>query len=266
VRSWRNVRSSRSEARRYFRRCGQKVAADYTKGQNFDEVVWAGRGQGDSRALDRGDTLGMVYADKSVHDNLGNYRKKKLVDQPRARQGRRGATANPPSQIRVPKSLKRTRRRRTRTPREGASQPRERRGRACARPRFSLSGAAQLRRDDSGTPGQRTAGQRGRRLAGRGVTPAFGPLRNQRSSRERHVRAGRRGADQRLEHAPPGRGCPGHLKNLARPGGAETPASSPKRGRFRTVGADEGCQYLAHDSDDSRLRSCHWILRSDHAA
>lgn len=56
------------------------VAADFQKGQSFDEAVWRDPDKV-IRALDRGNILGMVYADKSIQDNLAQYRKNKPVDE-----------------------------------------------------------------------------------------------------------------------------------------------------------------------------------------
>ncbi len=80
----------------------QKVAADFQKGRSFDEAVWR---DGDKviRAIDRGDTLGMAFADKSVHDNLGKYRTRQLQDQHELDKDVKAATANPPSQVSGPK-------------------------------------------------------------------------------------------------------------------------------------------------------------------
>jgi len=75
---------------------GKLVPADYDKGQPYDEVQWR-----DSekliRAVDRGNVLGMVYADKSVQDNLAQYRKNKAEDLHEMDKDVAAATANPPS-------------------------------------------------------------------------------------------------------------------------------------------------------------------------
>jgi hypothetical protein len=81
---------------------GKKIPADYTKGQNFDETVWR-NDEKVIRAVDRGETLGMVYVDAKVQDNLANYRKKKLVDEHALDKDVAAATANPPSQVTGPK-------------------------------------------------------------------------------------------------------------------------------------------------------------------
>jgi hypothetical protein len=57
-----------------------KVPANYDKGQSFDEAVWH-----DSdkliRAINRGDTLGVIFEEKSTHDNLAKLRTHQMVDQ-----------------------------------------------------------------------------------------------------------------------------------------------------------------------------------------
>ncbi|HEY2406804.1 MAG TPA: hypothetical protein VGI10_12415 [Polyangiaceae bacterium] len=58
---------------------GKAVPANPDKGQAFDEVQWRDP-ENVMRAIDRGSVLGMVYADKSVHDNLAEHRKNKAVD------------------------------------------------------------------------------------------------------------------------------------------------------------------------------------------
>jgi hypothetical protein len=79
----------------------QKVPADFKKGQSFDEAVWRDN-EKVIRAIDRGDTLGMVFADKSIHDNLGKYRTRTLQDQHELDKDVKAATANPPTQISGP--------------------------------------------------------------------------------------------------------------------------------------------------------------------
>src|SRR4051812_25724779 len=80
----------------------QKVAADFQKGQSFDEAVWK-----DSekiiRALDRGDTLGMVFVDKSIQESLPKLRTHQMVDQHELDKDVKAATANPPTQAGPPK-------------------------------------------------------------------------------------------------------------------------------------------------------------------
>jgi hypothetical protein len=80
----------------------QKVASDYQKGQSFDEAVWR-----DSekiiRAVDRGDTLGLVFIDKATQENLPKLRTRQIVDQHELDKDVKAATANPPSQVTGPK-------------------------------------------------------------------------------------------------------------------------------------------------------------------
>lgn len=80
----------------------QKVAADYEKGQNFNEAVWRD-GEKIIRAVDRGDTLGVVFVDKSVQENLAKYRTRAIRDQHELDKEVKSATANPPSQVTGPK-------------------------------------------------------------------------------------------------------------------------------------------------------------------
>ncbi len=58
---------------------GKPCPADFAKGQSFDEAQWH-----DSekliRAVDRSNVLGMVFADRTVQDNLAQYRKNKPED------------------------------------------------------------------------------------------------------------------------------------------------------------------------------------------
>jgi hypothetical protein len=79
-----------------------KIAADFQKGQNFDEAVWRD-GEKYIRAVDRGDTLGLVFVDKSIQDNLARHRTRQVVDQHELDKDVKAATANPPSQISGPK-------------------------------------------------------------------------------------------------------------------------------------------------------------------
>lgn len=75
---------------------GKLVPADYSKGQSFDEMQWR-----DSekliRAVDRSNVLGMVYADRTIQDNLGQYRKNKPEDLHAMDKDVAAATANPPT-------------------------------------------------------------------------------------------------------------------------------------------------------------------------
>jgi hypothetical protein len=79
----------------------QKVAADFKKGQSFDEAVW-NDGEKVIRAIDRGDTLGMAFVDKKVQDNLARYRTRQLEDQHAIDKDVKAATANPPTQVTGP--------------------------------------------------------------------------------------------------------------------------------------------------------------------
>lgn len=80
----------------------QKVSADFAKGQNFNEAVWRD-GEKLIRAVDRGDTLGVVFVDKSVQENLANLRAHKVADQHELDKDVKSATANPPTQQTGPK-------------------------------------------------------------------------------------------------------------------------------------------------------------------
>jgi hypothetical protein len=80
----------------------QKVAADFQKGQPFDEAVWRD-GEKIIRALDRGDTLGMVFVEKATQDNLAKLRTHQVVDQHELDKDVKAATANPPTQAGPPK-------------------------------------------------------------------------------------------------------------------------------------------------------------------
>ena len=71
------------------------VPADFAKGQSFDEAVWRDPDKV-IRAVDRGNILGMIYADKSIADNLGNHRKNKPVDDHAMDKDVAAATAAPP--------------------------------------------------------------------------------------------------------------------------------------------------------------------------
>jgi hypothetical protein len=75
---------------------GKPVPADYAKGQPFDEVQWRDPDKL-IRAVDRGTILGMVYADKTVQDNLAEYRKNKPEDLHQMDKEVAAATANPPT-------------------------------------------------------------------------------------------------------------------------------------------------------------------------
>jgi len=52
------------------------VRSDFDKGRPFDEAEWRDPDKV-IRAIDRGNTLGMVYAERRIHENLANYRKNK---------------------------------------------------------------------------------------------------------------------------------------------------------------------------------------------
>jgi len=75
---------------------GKLVPADYDKGQPYDEVQWRDP-EKLIRAIDRGNVLGMVYADRSVQDNLAQYRKNKPQDLHEMDKDVAAATANPPT-------------------------------------------------------------------------------------------------------------------------------------------------------------------------
>ncbi len=51
----------------------KSVPADYDKGRPFDEAEWRDPDK-IIRAVDRGQTLGMVYTDRKVQEDLGRYR------------------------------------------------------------------------------------------------------------------------------------------------------------------------------------------------
>jgi hypothetical protein len=80
----------------------QKVAADYQKGQSFGEAVWRDN-EKIIRAVDRGDTLGMVFVEKATQDRLASLRTRKVEDQHELDKDVKAATANPPTQISGPK-------------------------------------------------------------------------------------------------------------------------------------------------------------------
>lgn len=78
-----------------------KVAADYQKGQSFDEAQWRD-GEKIIRAVDRGDTLGMVFVEKATQENLAKLRTHQIVDQHEMDKDVKAATANPPTQAGPP--------------------------------------------------------------------------------------------------------------------------------------------------------------------
>jgi hypothetical protein len=82
-----------------------KVAADFSKGQSFDEAVWKD-GEKIIRAVDRGDTLGMVFVDQSVQGNLAKLRTHQVIDQHELDKDVKAATANPPTVAGPPKDEK----------------------------------------------------------------------------------------------------------------------------------------------------------------
>ncbi|HET9958437.1 MAG TPA: hypothetical protein VFQ61_28275 [Polyangiaceae bacterium] len=53
------------------------VPADYDKGRPFDEAEWRDPDKV-IRAVDRGQVLAVVYADRKIQENLANYRKNKV--------------------------------------------------------------------------------------------------------------------------------------------------------------------------------------------
>jgi len=75
---------------------GKLVPADYDKGQPYDEMQWKDP-EKTIRAIDRGNVLGMVYADRSVADNLAQYRKNKAEDLHAMDKDVAAATAHPPT-------------------------------------------------------------------------------------------------------------------------------------------------------------------------
>ena len=76
---------------------GKRVAADYDKGQPFDEMHWQDK-EKTIRAIDRGNVLGMVYTDKTVLDNIATYRKNKPEDLHEMDKDVAAATAHPPEE------------------------------------------------------------------------------------------------------------------------------------------------------------------------
>lgn len=75
---------------------GKLVPADYDKGQPYDEMQWRDP-EKTIRAVDRGNILGMVYVDRTVQDNMAQYRKNKAEDLHAMDKDVAAATANPPS-------------------------------------------------------------------------------------------------------------------------------------------------------------------------
>jgi len=75
---------------------GKLVPADYDKGQPYDEMQWRDP-EKTIRAIDRGNVLGMVYADRSVAENLAQYRKNKAEDLHAMDKDVAAATAHPPT-------------------------------------------------------------------------------------------------------------------------------------------------------------------------
>ena len=57
------------------------MPADYDKGRPFDEAEWRDPDKV-IRAVDRGQTLGVVYIDRKVQEDLSKYRKNKVLDGP----------------------------------------------------------------------------------------------------------------------------------------------------------------------------------------
>ena len=84
---------------------GKLVPADYDKGQPYDEVQWRDP-EKLIRAIDRGNILGMVYADKTIQDNLAQYRKNKVEDLHEMDKDVAAATANPPTYAGKPNTEK----------------------------------------------------------------------------------------------------------------------------------------------------------------
>ena len=82
-----------------------KVTADFAKGQSFDEAQWRD-GEKIIRAVDRGDTLGMVFVDKAIQEQLPKLRTHQMVDQHELDKDVKAATANPPTQAGPPKDEK----------------------------------------------------------------------------------------------------------------------------------------------------------------
>jgi hypothetical protein len=84
---------------------GKLVPADYGKGQPYDEVQWRDP-EKLIRAVDRGNILGMVYADKTVLDSIAQYRKNKPEDLHEMDKDVAAATANPPTYAGKPDAAK----------------------------------------------------------------------------------------------------------------------------------------------------------------
>jgi hypothetical protein len=80
----------------------QKVAADFQTGQSFDEAIWRDN-EKIIRAIDRGDTLGMVFVERATQERLASLRTRKVEDQHELDKDVKAATANPPTQITGPK-------------------------------------------------------------------------------------------------------------------------------------------------------------------
>jgi len=57
--------------------------ADYEKGRPFDEAEWHDPDK-QIRAVDRGQTLGVVYTERKVLENIAQYRKNQTTDGPEA--------------------------------------------------------------------------------------------------------------------------------------------------------------------------------------
>lgn len=79
-----------------------KLPADFAKGRSFDEAQWSD-GEKIIRAVDRGDTLGMVFVDKAIQEQLPKLRTHQIVDQHELDKDVKAATANPPTQAGPPK-------------------------------------------------------------------------------------------------------------------------------------------------------------------
>ncbi len=76
---------------------GKLVPADYDKGQSYDEMQWRDA-EKTIRAVDRGTVLGMIYTDKTVQDNIAQYRKNKAEDLHEMDKDVAAATAHPPEE------------------------------------------------------------------------------------------------------------------------------------------------------------------------
>jgi hypothetical protein len=57
------------------------IQADYDKGRPFDEAEWKDPDKV-IRAIDRGQTLAVVYSDRKIQEDLGHYRKTKVETGP----------------------------------------------------------------------------------------------------------------------------------------------------------------------------------------